>query len=282
MLFFALWRGIVHTRLCRSSSDQAMPATSPRRCAVSRRSLNSGPNGHPVSSQACQNQRSSSSLRARSRVRSFVGGEMPLIGDVCSRCLRTAQLNRARRRASVRLAWISAPRSTIASINRIASRTNTGDGTVVPPRQCVCFKIAFGFSVARRSIVAPDVHFQIVAYQHAERVLVGSRNMSACPFLLSGVYSQAHTLKCRSSLAPRLSGLDGWVCTNREAAQPAIEAVECTPALAALGRDTQRQSRERRIEVFDPPARWCLGALHEQIRELACRHHRPRPRVTPG
>jgi len=20
------------------------------------------------------------------------------------------------------------------------------------------------------------------------------------------------------------------------------------------------------IEVFDPPARWCLGALHEQIR----------------
>jgi hypothetical protein len=55
-------------------------------------------------------------------VRSFVGALIRATGEAASRSFSTAQLDRARSRAKVRLAWISAPRSTIPSIRSTTSR----------------------------------------------------------------------------------------------------------------------------------------------------------------
>src|SRR5262249_22424738 len=119
--FFTLCRGRVQYFVVKSISDDSIFATSSRRCAVSRSSLASGPNGQSIASHANQNHRNSSSVRARSRARSFVGGFMAMIGEEDRRSFPTAQLNSARSRASVRLACTSA-RFAMLSITSITSR----------------------------------------------------------------------------------------------------------------------------------------------------------------
>jgi hypothetical protein len=95
--------------------------TSSRRCAVSRSSLNSGPNGQPSASQPCQNQTISSSLSQRSRGRSFVGRSSPRQGDVVMSPRFSAQLNSFRNRASTRFACTFAPLSAMAVISASTS-----------------------------------------------------------------------------------------------------------------------------------------------------------------
>ena len=80
--FLDLSRGIVQVSRSAERWLHSRVPTSSRRWAVSRSSLNSGPNGQPSRSHAAQNQRISSSDRKRSRSISLATGLRPAAGEV--------------------------------------------------------------------------------------------------------------------------------------------------------------------------------------------------------
>ena len=71
-----------------------------------------------------------------------------------------------------------------------------------------------------------------------------------------------------------LCRLDCRISADCEPAQPASEAVERTPTLAAVFRDAQRKAWECGIEILDAPARWRLSPFNKQVCELSRWHPR--------
>src|SRR5258708_15508367 len=123
--------------------------------------------------------------------------------------------------------------------------------------------------------------FEIVPKDGTECLGFWRALIPARALLLGGIGAGPGAIERRLGLAAGVRGFDLRIAPDREAAKPAVEAVEDAEALGALVRDPQRQAGERGIEIFDPALRRRPNAIDEQVRQLLL--HRLRlPGVTPG
>ena len=90
----------------------------------------------------------------------------------------------------------------------------------------------------------------------------------------SRIKAFTHALERSSRFLAGLCRLDCRISADCEPAQPASEAVERTPTLAAVFRDAQRKAWECGIEILDAPARWRLSPFNKQVCELSRWHPR--------